>query len=241
MRGDRGELLLDLGDVAVAAEAVRLHALVDLAEHEVGLRLAAGAGDAALGVDDEVADQAGPCQRGQREDRGGRVAARASRRWRRRRVDQRLELGAMQLGQAVDRPLEEVRAGVLEAIPARVVGRVAQPEVGSEVDDGRARWRPGPGRAPAAVPWGRARKTASTAGRAASTTSPVVARWGWMPPSGSASRSRPWRPTSVDVRVAGQEPDELGADVAGRADDPDADPSRPTVRVHAADRTWLEP
>ena len=42
---DRGvrQLLLDLGDVAMPAEAVRLHALVDLAEHHLGLRVSAGA------------------------------------------------------------------------------------------------------------------------------------------------------------------------------------------------------
>ena len=73
---ERGELLLDLGDVAVAAEAVGPDALVDLAEVELGLRLATGARDAALGVDDEVADQTGPGQRREREERRGRIAAR---------------------------------------------------------------------------------------------------------------------------------------------------------------------
>src|SRR5437773_8363995 len=43
------ELLLDLGDVAMAAQPVRLHALVDFAEHQVGLGLAAGSRDATLG------------------------------------------------------------------------------------------------------------------------------------------------------------------------------------------------
>ena len=41
----------------------------------------------------------------------------------------------MELGQAVDGDVEEVGPRVLEAVPARVVGRVAQPEVGPEVDD----------------------------------------------------------------------------------------------------------
>ena len=40
--GDPAQLLLDLGDVPVAADAVRLDALVDLAELEVRPRLAAG-------------------------------------------------------------------------------------------------------------------------------------------------------------------------------------------------------
>ena len=62
-------------DVAVAADAVGLHALVDLAEHQVGLGVAAGARDAALGVDDEVADEAGPGEGREREERRRRVAA----------------------------------------------------------------------------------------------------------------------------------------------------------------------
>src|SRR3954447_22171813 len=48
---------------------------------------------------------------------------------------------------------------------------------------------------PAAVPWGRARKTASvSAGTWSNTSSPVVARPGWMPAIGAPWRSRPTRP-----------------------------------------------
>ena len=61
------------------------------------------------------------------------------------------------------------------------------------------------------------------------TVSPVVARCAWWPPIGSSSRSRPASPTICDVRVAASSRIELAADVAGRADDPDADPSRPAV------------
>ena len=74
----RRELLLDLGDVAVAAEAVGADALVDLAEMELRLGLAAGARDPALGVDDEIADQPGPGERRERQERRGRVAARSA-------------------------------------------------------------------------------------------------------------------------------------------------------------------
>ena len=74
----RRELLLDLGDVAMAADAIGPDALVDLAEMELGLRLATGARDAALGVDDEIADQPGPGERREREERRGRVAARSA-------------------------------------------------------------------------------------------------------------------------------------------------------------------
>ena len=40
----------------------------------------------------------------------------------------------MQLRQAVDGGREQVRARVIEVVPARVVTRVAEPEVGAEVD-----------------------------------------------------------------------------------------------------------
>ena len=73
---------------------------------QVRLRLAAGARDAALGVDDEVADQAGARERREREERGRRVAAgRADDRLaaRRRSAD---ELGPVELGQAVDGAVE---------------------------------------------------------------------------------------------------------------------------------------
>ena len=45
----------------------------------------------------------------------------------------------------------------------------------------------------------------------------------------------------LDVRMAGQQPDQLGADVPGRTDDADADPSRPAVGAHAALRAGEEP
>ena len=62
-----------------------------------------------------------------------------------------------------------------------------------------------------------------------------------MPPIGSSSRSRPGEPDDLDVRVAGEQPDQLGADVAGRADDPDPDPARPTVVGDAPARTRRSP
>ena len=51
-------------------------------------------------------------------------------------VDQCLQLLAVQLRQAVDGKLEKVRPWMLEAVPTRIVVGVAQPEVGTEVDDG---------------------------------------------------------------------------------------------------------
>jgi len=57
------QLLLHLGRVAVSEHAVGPDALVDLGEEQIGLGLAAGPRDAALGIDGEIADQPGPCQR----------------------------------------------------------------------------------------------------------------------------------------------------------------------------------
>ena len=121
-RTDAGQLLLDLGDVAMAAQAVCRHALVDLAEHQVGLGLAAGTRHAGLGIDHEVADEPGPGERGEGQERRGRIAAGRADDGD-RRIDEGHELGAMQLRQAVHGRVEELRVRVLEAVPARVVGR----------------------------------------------------------------------------------------------------------------------
>ncbi len=103
---ERGQLLLDLRRVAVARDAVGVDVLID--GHEVGLvsGAAAGAGHAGLGVDDDVGDQAGARQRRQRQDRGGRVAA---------RVGDQLGAGdlvAVELRQPVDRVGDQLRLRV---------------------------------------------------------------------------------------------------------------------------------
>ena len=136
-RGRGGELLLDLGDMAVTAQAVRLHVLVDLAVHHLGLGLASGAGHPALRVDDEVADEAGTSQGRERQEGRGRVAARRADQ-RDRRVDEGRELGSMEFRKAVHGDVEQLGRRMLEAVPARIVGRVPEPEVRPEVDDRRA-------------------------------------------------------------------------------------------------------
>ena len=100
----------------------------------------------------------------------------------------------MQLGQAVDGVVEELGSRVLEAVPARVVGRVAEPEVGPEVDD-----RGAVGHEVRDEAGGRAVGQGEEDGidlrQRASTVRPVVARCGWWPPIGSSSRPRPASPT----------------------------------------------
>ena len=72
---ERRELLLDLRRVTVTRDAVGVDVLIDGDEVRLVGGAASGAGDAGLGVDDDVGDQPGARQRGQRQDRRGRIAA----------------------------------------------------------------------------------------------------------------------------------------------------------------------
>ena len=124
--------LLDLGAVAVVEDAVGRHAAVDFGEVRPLGRCLAGAGDARLGVDDDVAvggEQAGFGQRRQGEQGGGGVAA---------RVGDELRPGdgaALPLGEAVGEP---GRQPVRVRIPLGARGFVAQAEGAGEVDDADA-------------------------------------------------------------------------------------------------------
>ena len=115
-----GELLLDLRRVAVAADLVRRHVLVGGDEVRGLRRLAPGAGHARLGVDHDVAEQPGAGERGEREQRGGRVAA---------GVGDEVGAGdllAVQLGQPVDAVAEQARAPRAgRTSPRRCRGRAA--------------------------------------------------------------------------------------------------------------------
>ena len=129
---------------------------------------------------------------------------------------------------------------MLEAVPARVVGRVAEAEVGPEVDDrgavgderrhlggGRAvgeGQEDGVGRRQAGVDeqLGRGEVRVEVADRLVVAVAPGEA-------------------DDLDVRVAAQEADQLRADVAGRADDPDAQPTRTVVTEAAAQRARQDP
>ena len=126
----------------------------------------------------------------------------------------------MQLGQTVDRLLEEVGSRVLEAVPARVVVGVSETEVGSEIDDG------GPGRDEIgnevdrrAVREGKERGVnlgqVGGDGEVGDRKVRVVTTDGVVVPV------TPGQADDIDVRVTGQDPDQLGTDVPGRTDDPD--------------------
>ena len=124
----------------------------------------------------------------------------------------------MELRQPVDRLVEEVGARVLEAVPARVVGRVAEAEVGALVDDrgaGRDEVRDeGRRGAVGECQEDRVEGVARPAGSSAWTSSPVVARCGWIAVDRIVVAAAADEADQLDVRVARQQPDQLGTDIA---------------------------
>ena len=195
-RAERAQLLLDLADVAVGEDPVRLDALVDLAEVEVRLGVAAGARDAALGVDDDVVDEPRAGERREGEDRGRRVAARASRRSRPGRLADRGQLRAMELraGRRRRWPSSSGR-GWSKRYQRRVVGGVAEAEVRPEVDHGLPRVEElvDPRRRPSRA-GGRGTRPRRRRGPRRTPGGPWSRGWGGMPSIGSPWRSRPTRP-----------------------------------------------
>ncbi len=112
---------------------------------------------------------------------------------------------------------------MVEAVPARVVGGVAKAEVRPQVDDRRAvrrevRDEPG-GRAV----WQGEEDGVDRRQRGVHLVAGVgEVRMGRADRFGFAGASL--EPRDLDVRVALEQADQLGADVARRPDDPDADP-----------------
>ena len=141
----------------------------------------------------------------------------------------------MQLRQAVHGALEQVGPRVLEPIPAWIVIRVLEPEVGPEIDHGRARLevfgderrgRPMREGEEHRVDVGE-RALDRVAGR----------RQVWVDaPERIAVALAPLQSDDRHVRVAAQEPDQLGTHVPRRADDPDPDPFAVPGRRAAARR-----
>ena len=158
------EPLDDLRMVAMALDAVRLEVVGSLGEQKSHLRLAARAGDAGLAVGDQVrgVDDAGLEQRQEAELHGGRIAAGIA-------DDARALIGvAVDLGQAVDRLLEEVGAGVRHPVPLLEHRGILEPEIRGEIDDLDAP-APTSSRACAiATPCGVAKNTTSHDSRSAS-------------------------------------------------------------------------
>ena len=169
---------------------------------------------------------------GASEERGGRIAAGCPDDGN-RRVDEGGELGAVELRQPVRSRRRELRRGMLEPVPARVVGRIAQPEVRSEVDH----------RGPVTCDLGNARRGGPVGQR-----QEHGVRLGHRQidcqarPREMAMRVLDrlliaipaLQPHQLNVRVARQDADELGTDVPGRADDRDADAPLAAVGGDAA-------
>ncbi len=131
----------------------------------------------------------------------------------------------MQLGQAVDRLVEQVRPRMLEAVPARVVGGVAEAEVGALVDDRRARVdQVGDELRRCPV---RQREEDRIRGRQLGMDVQVERREvGVDAVDRVPIATTPNEPDQLDIRMPRQQPDQLSADVAGSTDDPDPDHSR---------------
>ena len=125
-----GHGLLDLRHVLVTAEPVRAQVVRDLDEAVLLGRLAPRARDAAHpGHGDPVRrGEARLHERRHGERDGGRIAARV------RDEPRARELRARELGQAVARLGEERGRGVREPVPARIRGRILEPERAGEVD-----------------------------------------------------------------------------------------------------------
>src|SRR4051794_28771845 len=131
----------------------------------------------------------------------------------------------MQLGQPVHRVLEQVRAGMLEAIPAGVVGGVAEAEVRTLVDDRRAGgdevWdelRRGPVREGEEDRIRGRQLRVDVEIKCREVSVDTADRIVVSPTSDKTDK--------LDVRMPRQEPHELAAHVAGRPDDPDPNDTR---------------
>ena len=124
--------LQHFGGVAMAGRREAAHHAGALGMMRRICRCRAALAAADLDLADDAArrvDQSGSRQRPDRQRRGGGIAADAA------DVVRGLQLRAMQLRQSVDELLQPRRAGVRLAIPRVVVARIAQPEVGAQIDD----------------------------------------------------------------------------------------------------------
>ena len=133
--GGPGKFLVELGHVAVVADAVGVKAFGYFREQQILARRPARSGDARFGVDDDLVgiDRVRLQQRDQRQLGAARVAAGIG------DEPRRLDLAPIDFGQAVDRVLLQLRRGVGVAVPARISRRIGETEVGRKIDDLGAR------------------------------------------------------------------------------------------------------
>ena len=114
--------------VAVTVEGVCLEVLVDLGEVEINGASPARAGDAGLGINDDVRLD---YPRGD----GGGESQHSSRRIAARIADERglRDLVAVEFGQSVNGRLHVLGTGMVNLVPVRIVVEVLKTEVGRDV------------------------------------------------------------------------------------------------------------
>ena len=130
LAGGDPDLLLDLRRVPVLRHRIGREPLARLGEERVLLQTAPGAGDARFGVDDDVADidQPGLRDRHERQQRRRRIAAGTGDKPR------APYLVAIELRQPVDRFLLQRRRTVLMAVPFGVDRHVGEAKIRRHVD-----------------------------------------------------------------------------------------------------------
>ena len=133
--GGPGKFLVELGHVAVVADAVSVKAFGHFREQHILARRPPRPGHARFGVDDDLVgiDRVRLQQRDQRQLGAARVAAGIG------DEPRRLDLSPIDLGETVDRVFLQFGRGVGMAVPARIGGRIGQAEIGRKIDDLDAR------------------------------------------------------------------------------------------------------
>ena len=130
----------------------------------------------------------------------------------------------MELRQPVDGRAEKVRPRVIEAVPARVISGVAEPEIWPEVDHRRAASGDvGDDGCRGSV--GQGQEDSIDRGQCQLHREPRVGKMGMRRADRLAVAVATLEPHDLDIGLAAEEPNQLGPDVPRRADDPDPDAS----------------
>ena len=217
------QALTNLRQVAMTGHAISLEVVGGLGEMRVQLGLAPGAGHARFGVGDQMFNIHQPLfhQRQESELHGGRVATGVG------NEPRRFDLRAVHFRQTIHRLGEQLRAGVRHAIPFFPHGRILEAKIGGQVDKLHARReqraRMGHGNA---IRRGREHHVAGRQRLG------VRLAEGERHPAPQAGEHFSYRLTRLtargndlkfNVRVLGEQPQQLHAGVTGTADDADFD------------------
>ncbi len=129
--GGLGELLIELGRVAMIAHRISVDTLGHFGEQHLFLQGPPRSGHARLGVDDDLAglDRLGLEQRDQRQLGAGGVTARD------RDQPGLADLAPIDFDQTIDRVGLQLGGEMLMTIPARVSRRIGEAKIGGEIGD----------------------------------------------------------------------------------------------------------